>query len=194
MTEANDYSAFAAEAPSAEALAGLAKGAIELYEAQLAVARAEAALKAAQKHQESIERHLLPELMDEAGLTEIKLKNGTKLEVESILTIGSGKGKDPAVLKWLEETGSGGLIKRAIAVGLGAKSNEKEAALLAELKEEGFTDVASIREVNAQTLKAHVKKMIEAKKDVNMEMLGAFEFRRAKITGQPEDGSSAFGE
>lgn len=194
MPEANDYAAFAAEAPSAEALAGLSKSAIDLYQAQLEVARLEGELKAAQKKVEDIETHVIPDLMDEAGLAEIALKNGTKLKVEPVLTIGSGKGKDAAVLKWITETGHSGLIKRSVSVSLGTKADEKEAALLAELKAEGFEDVSALAEVNAQTLKAHVKKLLEAGKEVDMDLLGAREFKRAKITGQPKDGSSAFGE
>lgn len=194
MPEANDYSAFAAEAPTADALASLSTAAIDLYKAQLEVARLEGELKAAQKKVEDIETHVLPDLMDEAGLKEIALKNGTSLTVEPILTIGSGKGKDAAVLKWLTDTGNSGLIKRIVAVALGQKADEREKALLAELKEEGYTDVVAIAEVNAQTLKAHVRKLLEAGKEVDMDMLGAREFKRAKITGQPKDGSSAFGE
>lgn len=194
MPEANDYSAFAAAAPSADALANLSLSALQLYEAQVEVARLEGELKAAQKRVEDIETHTIPDLMDEAGVKELQLKNGTKLKVEDILTIGSGKGKDAAVLKWITETGHSGLIKRFVNVALGQKADEREAALLAELKAEGFEDVASVAEINAQTLKAHVKKLLEAGKEVDMDLLGAREFKRAKITGQPKDGSSAFGE
>lgn len=194
MTEANDYTKFATAAPSADALAGLSKAAIDLYQAELDVARIEGELKAAQKRVEDISTHVIPDLMDEAGVKELALKNGTKLKVEDMLTIGSGAGKNPAVLSWIEETGHSGLIKHSLAISLGKDADEREAALLAELKEQGVTDVSSLREVNAQTLKAHVKKLLEAGKDVDMDLLGAREFKRAKITGQPKDGSSAFGE
>lgn len=193
MTE-HDYTKFASAAPSGESLADLAKAAIDLYQAELEVSRLEGELKAAQKKVEDISTHVIPDLMDLAGLEELALKNGTKLKVEPILTIGSGAGKNPAVLAWIEETGHSGLIKRSVAVSLGKDADEKELKLLEELKAEGFTDVAAFREVNAQTLKAHVKKLLEAGKEVDMDLLGAREFKRAKITGQPKDGSSAFGE
>jgi hypothetical protein len=194
MTAEHDYTKFASAAPSGEALADLSKAAIDLYQAELEVSRLEGELKAAQKKVEDISTHVIPDLMDLAGLEELSLKNGTKLKVEPILTIGSGAGKNPAVLAWIEETGHSGLIKRSVAVSLGKDADEKELKLLEELKAEGFTDVSALREVNAQTLKAHVKKLLEAGKDVDMDLLGAREFKRAKITGQPKDGSSAFGE
>jgi len=194
MPEANDYTAFAAAAPSAEALANLSVSAVELYKAQVEVARLEGELKAAQKRVEDIETHTIPDLMDEAGVKELALTNGTKLKVEDILTIGSGKGKDAAVLKWITDSGHSGLIKRFVAVALGQKADEREAELLKDLKEDGFTDVVAVAEINAQTLKAHVKKLLEAGSEVDMDLLGAREFKRAKITGQPKDGSSAFGE
>jgi len=192
-TKPDDYAAFADAAPSTEGLADLSKTAIELYEAEMEVSRCEAALKAAQKKVADISENVLPGLFEAVGLEEIKLANGTKLKVESVLTLGSVT-KKPEVLKWLEDTGNSGLIKRTLAVALGKDADEAEAALIKELAEEGYTDVSALRWVEAQTLKAHVKKQLEAGAEVNMDLLGAREFKRAKITGKPQDGSSAFGE
>lgn len=189
----DDYSAFADAAPSTEGLADLSKTALELYEAELEVSRCEANLKAAQKRVADISENVLPGLFEAVGLEEIKLANGTKLKVESVLTIGSVT-KKPEVLSWLEETGQGGLIKRTLAVSLGKSEPEREAALIKELAEEGYKDVSALRWVESQTLKAHVKKQLEAGAEVDMDLLGAREFKRAKITGKPQDGSSAFGE
>jgi len=193
MTE-QDYTAFAADAPSPESVLDLAKCAIELAQAELEVARIEGELRAAKKRVEDISEHVLPDLMDLAGVSELALKNGTKLKIEPILTLGSGAGKNPEVLRWIEETGHSGLIKRSVSVLLGRDADERETTLLKDLAADGFTDVSALAEVNAQTLKAHVKRLLEAGKEVNMDLLGAREFKRAKITGQPKDGSSAFGE
>lgn len=190
----HDYTAFAADAPSPESVSDIASCAIQLYHAELEVTRIEGELRAAKKCVEDISEHVLPDLMDLAGVSEMALTNGTKLKVEPILTLGSGAGKNPEVLKWIEETGHSGLIKRSVSVLLGKDADEKEAALLKELAADGFNDVSALAEVNAQTLKAHIKKLLEAGKEVNMTLLGAREFKRAKITGQPKDGSSAFGE
>jgi len=190
----HDYAAFATDAPSPESVSDLAKCAIELAQAELEVARIEGELRAAKKRVEDISEHVLPDLMDLAGVSELALKNGTKLKIEPILTLGSGAGKNPEVLRWIEETGHSGLIKRSVSVLLGRDADERETTLLKDLAADGFTDVSALAEVNAQTLKAHVKRLLEAGKEVNMDLLGAREFKRAKITGQPKDGSSAFGE
>lgn len=190
----NDYAKFAEDAPNLEGLADLSRTALDLYEAELEVARCEEELRAAKKRVEDISVHTLPDLMDDLGLAEMKLQNGTKLEVKQVLTLGSGVGKNPAVLEWLEKTNNSGLIKRSINVHLGKDADEKEAALVEELRAEGFSDFSSVHEVHAQTLTAHVRKLLKAGADVDMDLLGAREFKRAKITGKPKDGSSAFGE
>lgn len=191
--KANDYAAFAADAPSAEGLTDLSKTATSLLEAEQEVTRLEGELKAAQKKVQDISENVLPALFEANNLSELKLANGTKLKVEPVLTLGSVT-KKPEVLKWLEESGNGGLIKRTLTVALGKDADEREAALIEELASEGFSDVSPLRWVEAQTLKAHVKKELEAGRSVDMDLLGAREFKRAKITGLPKDGSSAFGE
>lgn len=192
MTDATDYSAFAGAAPTSEALSNLGKAAKNLFDAEAEVLRCQSELKAAQKKVDDLAEHTIPGLMTEANLKEIKLANGTKLEIKDMLTIGSVT-KNAEVLAWLEKTGNSGLIKRNVTVVLG-KDPEREKKLLAELKEEGFKDVESLRWVESQTLKAHVKKILEDGGEVNMDLLGVRQFKQAKITGKPQDGSSAFGE
>jgi len=190
--KSNEYEEFADAAPSTEGLASVSALATELYEAELAVAHAELALKNAQAKVQDLSERVLPDLMGELGLKEIKLANGTKLSVEAILQMGSVT-KDPAVLEWLEKTGHSSKIKRTVSVSLGKDADEQEKALLAELQEEGFADVSSLRWVESQTLKAHVKALMATGGEVDLEMLKARLFSKAKITGKA-DKSSVFGE
>jgi hypothetical protein len=189
----NDYSAFLEGTTNTDGLATLAQVAYDLQVAEQNVIDAEAALKAAKKAVDDLTERVLPSLMEDLQLKELTLKNGTKLKVDDILQLGSVT-KKPEVLAWLEESGNGGLIKRTVSVSLGRNADEQEQALLQELASEGYSDISSARWVEAQTLKAHVKKMLDDGASVDLDMLQARQFKKAKITGKPKDGGSAFGD
>lgn len=189
----NEYSAFAEQAPSTEGLANLSLTAIALYEAEMDVIKAQAQVLRAQERVVELSERILPELMDTLKLKELKLTNGTTLKVDDILQIGSVT-KNPDVLKWLEDSGHGSKIKRTVSVSLGKDADKQEKQLLEELTEEGFTDVTSLRWVESQTLKAHVKGVLEAGGELDMELLGVRQFKKAKIAGKAEKSESVFGE
>lgn len=192
MPKPNEYAAFSAAAPSTGDLASLSAQATELYQAELAVVSAEAALKEAQRQVQDLSERVIPGIMEELGLKELTLKNGAKLKVEKVLTVSPLKANRDAVLDWLEETGNGGKIKRSMTVALG-KDEERAVELTEALAEQGFADVSVEKWVEPQTLKAHVKAVLVAGGEVDMDLLGAREFDRAKITDRPK-GESAFGE
>lgn len=189
-----DYGRFADAAPAPEKIADLSTAAISMYQAELDVIRCEQALKDAQARLRDISEKVLPDLMEEAGMAELVLANGTKLKVEDQLTVSPLKANRAAVIEWLRRTGHGAKVKRQVLVNLGLNADEREAALLAELDAEGFKDHSTEEWVEPSTLKAHVKKALEAGEEVDMDLLNARVFKKAKITGKPKDGSSAFGE
>lgn len=180
----NDYSNFADEAPDEESISNVGKTAIELYEAEVEVLRVQAELKQAQAKVRDISERVLPDLMEEAGLVEIKMTNGGKLKVERKLTCSPLKANRPAVLSWLEITGHGGKIKHAVTVNVG-KDEERERALTAKLAEEGFEDVKVDAWVEPATLRAHVNQCLKDGEEVDMDLLGARQYNKAKITGAP---------
>lgn len=187
----NDYSAFADAAPSTEGLASLSNSAIDLYQAELEVAKAEMALKKAQQKVSDLSERVIPDLMEAVGLKELKLKNGTKLTVEPILTVSPLKANRDRVLEWLEKTGHSSKIKRAVTVSLG-KDEEQTKLLTSTLADQGFKDTTVDKWIEPQTLKAHVKLLLDDGKEVDMEMLGARQFNRAKITGKADSADTVF--
>jgi len=190
----NDYGRFADAAPAPEKIADLSTAAISMYEAELEVLRAEQQLKDAEAKLRDISEKVLPDLMEEAGMAELVLANGTKLKVEDKLTVRPLAANRPLIIEWLCRTGNGGKVKRNVVVSLGEDADEREAALIAELEAEGFKDHSTKEWVEPTTLTAHVKRALEAGEEVDMDMLNARVFKKAKITGKPKDGSSAFGE
>lgn len=180
----NDYSQFAGAAPDATAITNVGKTAMELFEAEVEVLRCEAELKKAQARVRDLSEKTLPDLLDEAGLKSIELANGGKLTVESKLSVSPLKANRARVIQWLEATGHSGKIKRAVHVAVG-KDPEKTEALVKELAADGFKDVEVEVWVEPSTLTAHVKKCLEAGDELDMDLLGARTYNKAKITGAP---------
>lgn len=179
-----DYSDFTEAAPDAAAISDVGRTANELYEAELEVLRCEAALKKAQAVVRDLAEKTLPDLMEEAGLAEIKLANGGTLKVERKLTVSPLKANRPAVLQWLAETGHAAKIKHAVTVQVG-KDAEREQQLLEQLSASGYNDIDSKAWVEPSTLRAHVKKVLDVGGEVDMDLLGARQYSKAKITGAP---------
>jgi hypothetical protein len=186
-----DYGRFADAAPTPEKIKDLSAAALALYQAEQYVSDAEQRLKDAKAEARRISEDVLPTLMEEAGMAELVLSNGTKLKVLEHISFEGREGrppvtKRPEVLDWLTQTGNSGLIKRGVLVSLGRDADEREATLL--------SDVSAMREVHPSTLKSHVKKLLESGASIPMDLLGIRQFKQARITGKPKDGSSAFGE
>lgn len=187
-----DYSAFAGAVPETADVTSLSAVALQMQEAEQEVEEAERDLKAKKARVQELSERTLPALMESAGISELKLKNGAKLTVKKELQIGSVT-KKPEVLAWLERTGHGAKIKRGVSVSLG-KDEERERKLLETLSEEGFKDVEVERWIEAPTLKAHVKVVLEEGGEVDMDLLGARQFDKAKITVSAKGADSAFEE
>lgn len=180
----SDYSNFADKVPDASAIINVGECARDLYRAEQEVHHAEVLLRAAQAKVRDLAERTLPDLMEEAGLAEVKLANGGTLRVERKLTCSPLKANRPRVLAWLEDTGNGGKVKHAITVSVG-KDADKERELTQRLTAEGFEDIEVRAWVEPATLRAHVNKCLKAGDEVDMDLLGARQYSKAKITGAP---------
>jgi hypothetical protein len=186
MTE-NDYSAFVEEAQDNDALAKLAALAQELYEAQLEVAKAESALKAAQARRNKLSEVTIPEAMDDAGLKNLETPSGIKLEVTSkIRGAMKGDAKD-AAMDWLEKNGQGGIIKNQVIVEFGKGEDEDAIQLEEELIEEEWGDVDRKRSVHAQTLEKWIRERMEQGQPVPEELFNVYEQRTTKVKKNKDD-------
>lgn len=125
---------------------------------------------------------LLPIAMAEAQAINLTLDGGVEVEIAEDLQVPSvgqrGKHRDK-ILAWLDQNGHGDVIKRALAVPLSRDSQLAErvrevlAAIGAQFKES--------REVNAQTLGALFRELLEAGEELPMDELGLFMLKRSKV-------------
>jgi hypothetical protein len=103
----------------------------------------------------------LPSLMEQAGVTLLKLLDGSLLEVKEDVYAGITEEHKVAAFAWLEETGNDGIIKNEIKAAFGKGQDAEAKELQALLNAHGYSYTA-LRSVHPQTLKAFVRKQLEA--------------------------------
>lgn len=134
-------------------------------------------------------REDLPELMRELTLTELKLEDGTEVEVRDEVDCGITEANREKAHEWLREHKFGGLIKAAISVYFNTGEEEFMKETLAAIEEQ-LEDTDKVPEVieavHPATLKAFIKERraaaTEAPDDVPpTELFGIFPYSVAKV-------------
>lgn len=154
------------------------------HEAELRVADAEAALKEAQEAHRRIVEVEIPEAMLAVGMATFRTSSGLEVELKDDLQV-----KQPPVARrgeayrWLEENKQGGLIKRGVEIAFGAGESEAERAhaLANKLGVDFPGSVRENQEVNTASLKAYLRRALEAGESPPLELFGARAYRVAKI-------------
>lgn len=146
--------------------------------------RLEADLKVINDRIGKIEGELVPDIFDDLGFSQIKLADGTKVEVETTYATSITKANQVDAHRWLRDHGHEGLIKHVVAVTL-KKGDPQEVhdELIDKLRElkVGFKDDES---VHASTLKAFVKEQLSGPEAVEFprDLFSVFTLRRTKTS------------
>ena len=134
---------------------------------------AESRLKLLKKKRDHISGEVIPTMMSEMGLAELKLHDGSHLKVSTSYRATITEANKAAAFNWLRENGLGDIIKNEISVSFG-RSEDNKAADYAELaKGQGLEPVQKLK-VEPMTLKALVRERIEAGKEMPTEIFNVF--------------------
>lgn len=167
--------------PSNEALkqiALLAKQQLELQEEEKHV---EEALADVKKRLLKISDDALPNAMNEAHLASLTLDDGRTISVKDEVSLNIPKDEAAtALFNWLEEHGFGSLIKRNVIVALG-RTDEKTLVKLTAALDKMKLDFTTQNSIHVGTAKAFIKEQLDKKKDVPLEMFGAYCYQHARI-------------
>lgn len=146
-----------------------------------AIDAAEEALRVLKEEYRRIEQESLPDLMNELGISEIKLTDGTSVAVEEAVTAQISEDRRPAAHAWLKANGFGGLIKSVVSVAF-ERGEEEVAQRAAQLLADETGHTASMEErVHPATLRSFVKEQMEAGKPPPFDVFGINAFNKAKI-------------
>jgi hypothetical protein len=148
-----------------------------LVKAQAAEKAAEEELKEAKARRLALEREDLPELMREIGLEQIKLEDGTVVEVKEDC---DARISDARAFAWLDEHGYSGLVKTELTIAFPRGEKEEAAQLYGELNSK-YGSVAFKETVHPATLKSFVKERLAEGEAIPMDAFGVHPYSKAVI-------------
>lgn len=132
-----------------------------------------AELKRAQQDLAHISGEALPSALAEHGLTELKMADGSKVTVSTVISANISKDRAEQAHDWLRDNGFGDLIKNTVSVNFGKGEDDKAGELVRELEGDGF-NVDQKEAVHPSTLKAFCKEQIEKGSEIPSELFGIF--------------------
>ena len=137
-------------------------------------------LKMMKKKRDHISGEVIPTMMSEMGLAELKLHDGSHLKVSTSYRATITEANKEAAFNWLRENGLGDIIKNEISVSFGRNEDNKAADYAELAKGQGFQPTQKMK-VEPMTLKALVRERIEAGKEMPTEIFGVFTENKTTI-------------
>ena len=140
----------------------------------------EDAIKEKKKQIQHISGEVIPTMMSEMGLAELKLHDGSHLKVSTSYRATITEANKEAAFNWLRENGLGDIIKNEISVSFGRNEDNKAADYAELAKSQGLQPTQKMK-VEPMTLKALVRERIEAGKEMPTEIFGVFSENKTTI-------------
>ena len=116
---------------------------------------------------------IIPTMMSEMGLAELKLHDGSHLKDSTSYKAHITEANKEAAFNWLRENNLGDIIKNEISVSFGNNEDNKAADYAELAKSQGLQPTQKMK-VESMTLKALVRERIEAGKEMPTEIFGVF--------------------
>ena len=137
------------------------------------IENAEEIVKNLKKKRDHISGEVIPTMMSEMGLAELKLHDGSHLKVSTSYRATITEANKEAAFNWLRNNGLGDIIKNEISVSFGRNEDNKAADYAALAAERGFQPTQKLK-VEPMTLKALVRERLEAGKEMPTEIFNVF--------------------
>ena len=144
------------------------------------IEKSEDNLKDLKKEYQRISGEVIPTMMSEMGLAELKLHDGSHLKVSTSYRATITEANKEMAFNWLRENGLGDIIKNEILVSFGRNEDNKAATYADLARGQGFQPTQKMK-VEPMTLKALVRERIEAGKEMPTEIFGVFSENKTTI-------------
>ena len=156
---------------------------VKLKQKEDEIAALEEQLKNKKAEADDIGSRVIPELLAEQGLSEIKLADGSKVSVrkEFRATVPKDDMKREAALQWLRDQGLGDIIKNNVTVSFGKGEDDKAEQLLNLAAENGF-EPQQKSDVAWNTLSALYQERVEAGLDMPSDSFSLWIKDKTKIS------------
>lgn len=143
------------------------------------VAELEDQLKAKKEQLRVVQEHDLPDALAEAGVSEIRLADGSRVKAEPFVTAHITKAKAEEAHMWLVDNGFGDIIKREVTAKFG-KSDDNWKIAVEALQARGIK-IETKEAVHHSTLKAFAKEQMEQGTDLPVGLFGLYSGFKSKI-------------
>jgi hypothetical protein len=177
--------AIAAEKPEAVDLSTVKQKAKELRDLYLRKVDLELKLQEISNKIQTVERDDLPSLFGEVGISRIDVEAEGNYppfvaERKTVYTAKIPEDKRMEALRWFEEQGHGDLVKSIIDITFGMHEHERRLAVMTLLRDHKI-EYYTNESVHSSTLRAFVKREIQASRVVPYDLLGIFIWDEVKI-------------
>ena len=160
----------------------IAESCNKLLETQKKILTTEEELKKLKDVETTLSEQTIPNLMQQAGLSLLKLADGTGVEVKPFYSARIPASKSEEAFNWLRENGHGDLIKNQVSLEFGMKQDNEAKSIIEELKAKGLP-VKQKTTVHPSSLRGFVREQIQdLGKDVPAELFGTYVANKTKIT------------
>ena len=140
----------------------------------------EESMKSTKSEIQKVSGDIIPTMMSEMGLAELKLHDGSHLKVSTTYRATITEANKETAFNWLRENGLGDIIKNEISVSFGRNEDNKAADYAELAKSNGFQPTQKMK-VEPMTLKALVRERIEAGKEMPTEIFGVYTENKTTI-------------
>ena len=160
----------------------IAESCNKLLETQKKILTTEEELKKLKDVETTLSEQTIPNLMQQAGVSLLKLADGTGVEVKPFYSARIPASKSEEAFNWLRENGHGDLIKNQVSLEFGMKQDNEAKSIIEELKSKGLP-VKQKTTVHPSSLRGFVREQIQdLGKDVPAELFGTYVANKTKIT------------
>jgi len=137
------------------------------------VAELEANLKAKKEELRLTSEQELPDAMQQAGLTQIKLSSGENISINEFYNAHISKANQEKAYGWLVANGHEGLIKNEVLLKFGREETGVVDETVSALQSRGLSPEVR-QSVHPSTLKAFVKEQVTTGNDIPTEPFGIY--------------------
>ena len=160
----------------------IAESCNKLLETQKKILTTEEELSKLKEVETTLSEQTIPNLMQQAGISMLKLADGSSVEVKPFFSARIPASKNEEAFYWLRENGHGDLIKNQVTLEFGMKQDNEAKSLVEELRNKGLP-VQQKTSVHPSSLRGFVREQIQdLGKDVPAELFGTYVANKTKIT------------
>ena len=128
-----------------------------------------------------MEERIIPEMMQQAGVSLLKLKDGSTVEVKPFYAAKIPESRVEEAFSWLREKGFEDLIKNTVTASFGRGQDNQVSELIGVCEKFGF-NYNKKEKVEPMTLKAFVREQVEKGKELPFDLFGVYIANKAKLT------------